>query len=182
MARLVAGEDAALNRLMERHGARVFGFLLRSLQSEEDADDLAQECFVRVYQNRERFDPRQKFTTWLYAIAANLVRDRFRWRARHAETSLESEPGDDSPGWKDSLPHPGQGPDELLQRQERAALVRAAVSRLPGELREALILSVYEGLPHAEVGAVLSCTAKAVETRLYRARNLLRDQLSELLA
>ncbi|HWQ93648.1 MAG TPA: RNA polymerase sigma factor, partial [Clostridia bacterium] len=83
MVRLAAGHDAALNALMERHGQKMFHYLLRSLQNEEDAADLAQETFVRVYQNRTRFDHKQKFSTWLYAIASNLVRDRFRWRARH---------------------------------------------------------------------------------------------------
>lgn len=81
MAHLASGHDAALSELMERHGLRLFHHRLRQLQNEEDAADLAQEAFVRVYQHRARFDGRQKFTTWLYAIATNLVRDRFRWRA-----------------------------------------------------------------------------------------------------
>lgn len=78
MARLVAGHDAALNDLMERHAEKLFHYLVRSLQSEEDAADLAQETFVRVYQNRARFDASHKFSTWLYVIATNLVKSRYR--------------------------------------------------------------------------------------------------------
>ena len=80
MIRLAAGHDATLNDLMERHAGKLFNYLVRSLQNEEDAADAAQETFVRVFQNRTRFDARQRFTTWLYAIATNLVKDRYRYR------------------------------------------------------------------------------------------------------
>src|SRR5262245_47484994 len=91
MRRLAAGHDAALNDLMEQHGAKLFNYLIRCLQSEDEAADLAQEVFVRVYQHREDFDGRQKFSTWLYAIATNLVKDRYRWRSRHPQVSLDAE-------------------------------------------------------------------------------------------
>ena len=70
MNRLAAGHDAALNELMERHGERLFHYLVRSLQNEDDAADLAQETFVKVYQSRTRFDPSQKFSTWLCALCS----------------------------------------------------------------------------------------------------------------
>ena len=91
MLRLGTGHDAALNDLMQRHGARLCGYLVRCLQNEDDAADLAQETFVRVYQNRTKFDPEKKFSTWLYAIATNLVRDRYRWRSRHQQVSMDAE-------------------------------------------------------------------------------------------
>lgn len=181
MVRLAGGNDAALSDLMERHATKIYHFLLRLLQNHEDAADLAQEAFAKVYHNRSRFDSRQKFSTWLYAIASNLARDRFRWRARHPQFSLDGESDQPETNLKESLRHPGISPDENLQIQERAAAVRAAVSALPPELREPLILSVYEGLPHAEIGNILNCSAKAVETRIYRARNHLRRQLADLL-
>src|SRR5687768_13351333 len=85
MTRLASGHDAALTELMERHSEKLFHYLYRSLQSEEEAADLAQEAFVHVYQSRARFDPAQKFSTWLYTIASNLVRTRYRWRTRHPQ-------------------------------------------------------------------------------------------------
>src|SRR5437016_72166 len=74
MLHLAGGHDAGLNGLMERHGPRLYNYLFRSLQNAEDAADLAQDTFVRVYRNRSNFDPDLKFSTWLYAIASNLVR------------------------------------------------------------------------------------------------------------
>ena len=177
MLRLRQGQDAALNELMERHGERLFRFLVRALQNESEAGDLAEEAFVRVYQNRDRFDLKQKFSTWLYAIAANLVRDRYRWRTRHPEVGLESEANQAE--WQAQIRDPDLTPGERLEQEERAKLVREAIAALPEELRTALILSEYEGLSHAEIGEVLNCSAKAVEMRLYRARQQLRARLAD---
>ena len=177
MARLNAGQDVALNTLMGRHGERLFHYLLRQLNNETDAADLAQETFVRVYHHRARFDSGQRFATWLYAIATNLLRDRFRWHKRHPQVSLDAEP-DGAGAIVDTLPDGSASASERLVAEERAVEVRAAIESLPEELRTPLILSEYEGLSHAEIGAVLACSAKAVETRLYRARNHLRKRLA----
>lgn len=181
MARLIDGQDAALNALMERHGPKLFHYLLRSLQNEDDAADLAQESFVRVYQNRARFNPKQRFSTWLYAIASNLVRDRYRWRSRHPQVSLDAENEQNKIAFKDTLATPEAGPDEQLQTSECAVTVRQAIAALPEELRQPLILAVYQSLPQAEIAEILNCSVKAVETRIYRARQQLRTALTELL-
>jgi RNA polymerase sigma-70 factor (ECF subfamily) len=180
MARLVEGCDAALNELMDRHAEKLFNYLIRSLQDENDAADLAQETFVRVYQNRSKFNPTQKFTTWLYAIASNLVRDRYRWRSRHPQVSLDAENDQTAASLKDILPNVHEAPDQNLQTEERADAVRKAVASLPEELRLPLILSVYEELPQAEIAAIVNCSVKAVETRIYRAKQILRAGLAEL--
>jgi len=83
MERLAAGQDAALNDLMERHATPVFHFLCRMVGNEDDANDLAQETFVRVFRARASFRAGEKFSTWLFTIAANLARNHFRWRSRH---------------------------------------------------------------------------------------------------
>jgi RNA polymerase sigma-70 factor (ECF subfamily) len=181
MERLASGHEAALDALMERHAARLFNYLVRCLQNEEDAADTAQESFVRVFQNRARYDPNQRFSTWLYAIATNLVKDRYRYRSRHPHVSLDAENEMSGQGFRESLPGNVATPSESLQAAERSAVVRQAVSELPEELRAPLILSEYEELSHAEIGAILHCTSKAVETRLYRARRQLRLSLSQLL-
>jgi RNA polymerase sigma factor (sigma-70 family) len=181
MTRLVEGHDAALNDLMERHGAKLFHYLIRCLQSEEDAADLAQETFVRVYQHRNKFKPDAKFTTWFYTIATNLVKTRYRFRSRHPEVSLDAENDQTGHSLRDSLPEHAPTPSDRLQADERADAVRRAVAQLPDDLRTPLILSEYEECSHAEIGAILGCTAKAVETRIYRARQQLRASLSALL-
>jgi len=177
MERLVQGHDAALNDLMERHGERLFHYLIRHLQNEEDAAEVAQEAFVRVYQHRVRFDARQKFSTWLYTIATNLARDRLKWRARHPQVSLNQPVGEGDHEIGDALPDAKPQPDDSLAASELARKVQAAVAALPEDLRTALILSEYELLANAEIAASLDCSVKAVESRLYRARQRLRESL-----
>lgn len=181
MAQLVAGHGAALNDLMGRHAGKLFHYLVRSLQNEDDAADLAQETFVRVYQNRAKFDPGQKFSTWLYAIATNLVKDRYRYRTRHPQVSLDAENEATGENFRESVPEHGPTPGESLQDAERAEAVRRAVAALPEELRQPLILAEWEDKPQAEIAAILHCTVKAVETRIYRARKQLRETLGMLL-
>jgi RNA polymerase sigma-70 factor, ECF subfamily len=181
MGRLAAGHDPALNELMERHAPKLFNYLIRCLQNEDDAADAAQETFVRVYQNRTKFDSRQKFSTWLYAIASNLVKDRYRWRSRHPQVSLDTANDTTETGFHETMPGEGPSPGESLEASERVEAVRKAVMELPEELRRPLILSEYEELSHAEIGAILKCSAKAVETRIYRARKHLKSVLDGLI-
>ena len=180
MLRLRSGNDPALNALMERHGERLFQYLLRQLSNQSEAEDIVQETFVRIYHNRDRFDAKQRFSTWLYTIATNLLRDRFRWIKRHPQTSLDSATPQGG-SLLDALPESNPGPDEQLAFGERAAQVQHAIQSLPDDLRNALILSEYQELSHAEAGAILNCSPKAVETRIYRAKALLRKALQSLL-
>jgi RNA polymerase sigma-70 factor (ECF subfamily) len=180
MRRLVSGHDAGLSELMERHGEKLFHYLIRCLQSEDEAADLAQEAFVRVYQHRDRFDGGQKFSTWLYAIASNLVKDRYRWRSRHPQVSLDAENEQTGHSLSDRLPAHDPTPSDCLQADERADAVRRAVAALPDDLRMPLILAEYEERSHVEIGGILGCSAKAVETRIYRARQQLRASLGGL--
>src|SRR5208282_2308388 len=119
MARLNAGSDAALNSLMERHGERLFHYLIRALQNEDDAAELAQETFVRVYQNRAKFDSGKNFSPWLYAIAGNLVKDCYRYRARHPSVSLDAENRETGTSIGDHLIDQIASPDDGLQSNER---------------------------------------------------------------
>jgi len=180
MKRLAGGHDAALNDLMERHAGPVFQFLFRMLNDEEDANDFAQETFARVYRYRERYDG-GKFTTWLYTIASNLARSEYRRRGRHPNVSLEAESGEEGKALGETLQASGAGPSEEAEAEERRRAVRLAVDGLPGDLREAVVLCEWEEMPVAEAAAVLSTTKKAVESRLYRARRKLREQLEKWL-
>ena len=177
MARLAAGHDAALNDLMERHGEKLFHYLIRSLQNENEAADLAQETFVRVYQNRAKFNPAQKFSTWLYAIAGNLVRDCYRSRIRHPQVSLNAKDEASDMEFGERLADANLIPGESMQALERTDVVRKAIAALPEELRAPLILAEYEEMSQIEIGEILNCSAKAVETRIYRARKQLREML-----
>lgn len=179
MSRLAAGDDPALNVIMDRWSARVSSFLFRMTGRHDAAVDLAQETFVKLYQARGRYRPQACFSTWLFAIAANLARNHARWKRRHPTVSID----DTASGGTDCLPEAaddGRTPGEAVQARETAAAVNRAVLELPLDLREALTLSVYEGLGHAEIAELAGCSTKAVETRIYRARQILREKLKDL--
>lgn len=171
MAALQRGDDLALNRLMTRWQVPLRSFLYRSVRQEQDALDLAQETFVRVYRHRARYRAGAKFSTWMFQIALNLARDHARRQRRRPVTPLDEAP-EASTGR-----HPGH---EALEA-EAAEAVRTAVATLPEDLREAVILAEFHNLPHAEIAAIVGATPKAVETRLYRAREKLRTQLARYL-
>jgi len=103
---------------------------------------------------------------WLYAIATNLVKDRYRHRSRHPQVSLDAENETTGENFRASVPEQKPTPSESLQGAERAEAVRKAVTELPEELRTPLILCEYQELSHAEIGKILDCTPKAVETRI----------------
>lgn len=172
MRALQAGESAALDRLMQRWQVPLRTYLLRHALSDSDALDLAQETFVRVYLHRERFDPARRFSTWMFQIALNLLRDHARRAGRRPTTTLEEAPE----------PHHDHSPDRAAVAAEAATAVRAAIADLPAPLREAIVLFEYEYLSHAEIAAIVGASAKAVETRLHRAREQLRARLSRWLA
>src|SRR5207249_3542214 len=114
----------ALDELMRRHAERLFHYLLRISQNETEAGELAQEAFVRVYQNRSRFKPKHKFSTWLYTIATNLARDLQRHRARHPQVSLDAVPHETGRSFREIVPDAKPNPGELLDSAERADAVR----------------------------------------------------------
>ena len=178
MERLIAGQDTALNDLMERHATPVFHFLCRMVSNEDDANDLAQETFVRVFKSRGSFRTSEKFSTWLFTISANLARNHFRWRSRHPNISLETENSETEKTLGSTLPSGAPAPNEQALAAERAAAVRAAVEKLPEDMREAIVLCEWEELSMAEAATILATTPKAVESRLYRARQILRERLT----
>jgi RNA polymerase sigma-70 factor (ECF subfamily) len=178
MLQLAGGDDLALNAIMGRWQKPVAAFIQRYTGNAEDALDLAQETFVRVYQSRARYRPTAKFPTWLFTIASNLCRNHARWRARHPTVPLDGAAADGRPDPGSTVPAPGDSPADTAERNDLASAVREAVHSLPHDLRTAVLLFEYQDQGYEEIAGTLGCTAKAVETRLYRARKILRGLLS----
>jgi len=180
MARLASGYDLALNALMHRWSDRVISFLYRMTGRHDIAADLAQETFVKVYQARKRYRPRGgEFSTWLFTIASNLAKNHARWRSRHPEVSLDASTDDEST----SLPEPrstAASPDQAAVSHETEEQVHAAILALPGDLREALLLFTHQQLGYVDIARITRCSPKAVETRIYRARQILKERLKDL--
>ena len=174
MQRLAEGEDLALNELMSRWRERVAAFLLRMVGNHATAMDLTQETFVRLYTSRHSYKPVAAFSTYLFHIAANLARSQARWKKRHPTVPMEDEQGNLVYEAVD-----GQlSPDEATALHEKTAMVNRAIAALPGDLREALLLFTVGEMSQADIAKTLGCTAKAVEVRIYRARQALREALA----
>lgn len=182
MIRLQNGQDTALNELMTLWQTPLFRFISRYVGDRDEALDLAQETFVRVYQNRQSYRPSARFSSWLFTIASNLCRNHLRWGRRHPTVSLarEDDPDDAPADATDTLPSPDRGPSDCAQRNDTACLVRASIQSLPHDLKTVVLLFEYEELSYEEIAGVLGCSPKAVETRLYRARKILREKLERL--
>ena len=168
MRRVQAADEAAFGRLMERWELPVKRLLARIVLNATEAEELAQETFVRVWQQREKFRDGAAVRPWIFSIAANLARNRLRWWRRRPSVALED--------WREPAGE-GAGAGHDLERAERASAVRDAITALPTDLREALVLAEYEGLSYAEIAEAAGCSAKAVESRVARAREKLRGAL-----
>lgn len=179
MSRLASGDDLALNALMSRWSDRLVSFLFRMTGRHDAAVDLAQETFVKVYQARGRYKPSGTFSTWLFAIAANLGRNHARWLRRHPTVSMDATDANGESSFPEPA-DPSRAPDGTAVGNEIADTVNRAVLALPSDLREALTLFVHEDLGYADIAGILGCSTKAVETRIYRARQILKEQLRSL--
>lgn len=171
MVRVQSGDEAALGELMTRWELPVKSVIARIVLNAREAEELAQETFVRIWTQRAKYRSGAAFRPWVFAIAVNLARNRLRWWRRRPEIALEE--WTESPQSGDGTPSGGAA----LERGERINAVRDAIAALPTDLREAVVLFEYEQMSHAEIADALGCTPKSVEARLYRARAKLRKAL-----
>lgn len=178
-----AGDERAFDALVERYQERIFHFVCRSVANRSDAEEIAQEAFVRTYFHLGKFRPNPLFSTWLFRIAVNLCRDHLRRQGSSWAIRTESIANDPRhPEAPREREFPSQAPDPAVaaSRREELATVEREIERLPPELKAPLILTALEGISHEEAGRLLGVSAKAVEVKVYRARKLLLKRLAEL--
>jgi RNA polymerase sigma-70 factor (ECF subfamily) len=171
MARVQRGDEAGLGMLMERWELPVKSVIGRIVLNAGEAEELAQETFVRVWQQREKFREGADVRPWVFSIAVNLARNRLRWWRRRPTVELQEwdEAEESQTGRKED------GGD--LERKEQVAAVREAIAALPVELREVIVLFEFEEMSQAEIAVTVGATVKAVETRIARAKEKLRGAL-----
>lgn len=178
--RVRAGDDRGFDALMARYKRPVLAFVFRLIGDRDEAQDVAQEVFVRAYRSLRKpgfHATAGPFSTWLFQIARNAAIDCLRHRRRHPAEPLSTIEEEGS-----LLPASAPTAAEETVAREAGRQVAAAIALLPEEQRTAIVLSEYEDLSHAEIAAVLGCTPKSVEARLYRARQFLRQRLARLLS
>jgi RNA polymerase sigma-70 factor (ECF subfamily) len=175
------GDAHAFARLVALHEGMVFNLAARLLGETEEARDVAQEVFLQVFRTLGRFEGRSTLKTWIYRIAVNQCRNRQRWwrrRRRERSCPIEDLTAADEARLAEAGPR-GEGPDERLERRERAQAVQSALSRLSFEHRAILLLREVEGLSCEEIAGTLSVPEGTVKSRLSRAREAQRRALPE---
>ncbi len=174
MLRVQRDEPGAFAQLIDRFWCRVFGRYVRQFADRQEAEDLAQDVFLRIFRNRRRYQPRARLSTWIFHIASNVARNAIRGRARRPLRINDYDDADQREGID-----PGIDAAVGLDRAELAVIVRRAVATLKGRQRRAIELQCQDH-SYSEIGEELSLTAKAAKSLLYRARNELRETLRPL--
>lgn len=178
VARARDGDVRAFAELVERYQTPVVHFCQRMIGSAEDAEDLAQECFVRVHKHLGRLKPRAKFTTVLFGVARNLTLNFIRDMKRRGRGRTRSLTADD----EREMPVPDEEgrPDRAARLQEIEAMLEEALVLLSPDHREMIVLREMQGLDYEAIADVVGCRPGTVKSRLARARDQLRERLREL--
>ncbi len=175
------GDDEAFGMLVERYQDKIYGYVSRMLHDPEEAEDVAQEVFIRAYQNLAGFREAASFPTWLYRIATNLAIDAARSRkSRRANSFSLDEPVETDAGEiSRQLSADRRGTVSQVESSHLQQIVTEAIAQLSAKLRTVITLYDIEGLSYEEIAEVLGCPVGTVKSRLFNARNQLRDKLEE---
>jgi RNA polymerase sigma-70 factor (ECF subfamily) len=180
MLRVRDGDRAAFDLLIERYRKPLLIVIARTIGRDADAEDLAQDVFVRVYRSAPRYQPTAKFSTWLYTIARRVCLNHARAQTFRRWFSLAGDDDQDDP--PNDPPDP-RTPDPLIdmERRELRRVVAQAVASLPERLRFAVVLRRYEELSYEEIAQILGCSVTAAKLRVHRANAILADRLTPYL-
>jgi RNA polymerase sigma-70 factor, ECF subfamily len=181
-----AGDEQSFALLLHRYRTPLVNFLYRMVRNREQAEDLAQEVFIRVYRARADYVPSAKFTTWLFRIATNLalnsVRDTRHQRMEvslDAPVTVDAEDGDERPI---DVAEKNPNIEEHLVQEAQRDMIRRAIEKLPEKQRAAVLLHKYQELDYGEISKILECSESALKSLLFRAYETLRVELAPLVA
>jgi RNA polymerase sigma-70 factor (ECF subfamily) len=185
MARLAAGDDTALRELVEKHQGAVYGTISKMLGDPVEAQDLAQQVFVRVYRAAKSYRAVAQFRTWMFTIVRNLVFNEHRRRSRATFVPLHPPdsdgPGSGNPPGLDLPDTAGKNPGERALEQEMMAAIDRAIFELPEQQRLAIVLRRYDEFSYEEIAVILKTSVPATKSLLFRARETLRQALQDYL-
>ena len=179
MLRVREGDNEAFELLVELHQSAVIGTVAKMLGGASEAEDIAQQVFIRIWKSAKRYQPQAKFTTWMFTITRNLVFNETRRRKRKPTVSVEEREEESHQQVEDVH---STTPDQDVLHSELERAVDDAIQALPDKQRLAVVLRRYEEMPYDEIGRVLSMSVPAVKSLLFRARTQLKESLEKYLA
>ena len=172
----LAGDERAYRELVERYEHRVYSLALRMLRQAQDAEDVAQETFVRMFRALDRYDPSRPFAAWLMTIASRLCIDHLRRRRLRPISLFQREPGTDEERMID-VRDPGLLPDDLTTHREEELRTQQLIDSLPYHYRIVVLLRHQQDLSYEEIARTLDLPLGTVKARIHRARALLKQRL-----
>jgi RNA polymerase sigma-70 factor, ECF subfamily len=181
---VVGGDKTAFDVLVQRHKARLYNYVLRLVRDPTEAEEVTQEAFVRAYVHAEKYRNIARFTTWLYTIATNLVRNRIRkTKSSPRLLSIHAHRTDDDFEERESidLPDGGDLPDRALEKREMQALVAQGIAKIPARYREAFVLREVNDFSYEEIAAITGLKLGTVRSRINRGRGHFRDIMEPVL-
>ena len=175
MSQSAEGNAASFGELVERHQVRLRRFIFRYIRDEHTATEIAQEAFMKAYEQRQKWVPKAKFTTWLFTIGRNLCIRELRKLSRRPYS--ESTATDESQDFLDTIPLEKEGPGELSELTEQHLNALKALAELPEIYRETVVLRVFERLPYSEISTITEAPVGRLRVRMHEALKKLREKL-----
>ena len=177
--RCLAGDEKAYRELVELYQGQVFSVVLRMVRRREDAEDLTQETFVRMFRALDRYDPQRPFAAWLFTIASRLAIDHIRRRKVSPISLTQREPGSDEE-YDIEVPDPGPTPDEVTSRTEEERRTEELIRSLPPHYRIVVMLRHQRDMAYEEIAEALHLPLGTVKARIHRAREILKGKLERM--
>ena len=168
------GDEVAFERLLDKYTKPIVNFIYKIVNNRGEAEELGQDVFLKIYRARHRYEPRARFSAWIYRIATNASLKALRQRRHFQSPAHDKARAGAAEGLlRDARPNA----EATLVAGERDALIRRAIARLPEKQRVAIVLRRYEGLSYKEIAEVMRCTEAAVKTTIHRGKLSVREQL-----
>jgi RNA polymerase sigma-70 factor (ECF subfamily) len=182
MLRVKRGDMMAFEELAEKYKQPIVTFMYRMVRDLDEAEDLAQNVFIRVYQSAKRYEASAKFSTWIFTIARRLCLNEIRRRGRHPAESFESSQSDhEEQGPRQFEDVKAFSPPEAFLHGELAQKIEEALGQLPDKQRLAIVLCRQEELSYEEIARVLGCSVPATKSLIHRGRETLKERLKPYL-
>lgn len=183
MLKVQAGESACFDVLVERYKVRLFNYLFRLMSNRDEAEEVAQEAFVKAYIHAGKYKTIARFSTWLYTIATNLVRNRMRSKSRAPQIfSLWGRSyGDGEEEKQIDVPDTSRSPEDVINDSELSGVINEAIQKIPDKYRTSFVLREINQLSYEEIAAVTGLKLGTVRSRINRARNYFRQIVEPIL-